>query len=101
MPRRLTHVVHGANMRMIEGGGGARFALETLSHSLSLKCLRQDLYRNVAMQSGVPSAIHFAHPPLSEGTKDLVRAEFIACGYRHENPSLSRRARYPLNFREF
>src|SRR5262249_33310817 len=68
------------------------FPLETFSRSLSLKCLRQDLYCNVAMQAAVSSAIHFAHPALSERGKNLVRAEFIPCGYRHLDPSLSRRA---------
>ena len=99
MPRRLAHVVHGTNVRMIERRGCACFSLEAFSRCLSLKCLRQDLYRNVAMQSSVPSAIHFAHTALSERGKDLVRTEFIACRYRHEDPSLSRRAiLYRYNF---
>src|SRR5690349_14113262 len=62
----LAHVVDGANIRMIKGRGCARFALEAFSRSFSLKCLRQNLYSNVAMQSTVPSAIHFAHTALSE-----------------------------------
>src|SRR5262249_24582304 len=73
MPRGLAHVVHDANIRMIEGRGCACFSLETLPRSFSLKYLRQDLYRNVTVQSTVPSAIHFAHPALSARAKDLIR----------------------------
>src|SRR5262245_37939459 len=83
MSRRLTHVIHGANIRMIEGRSYPCFALETLSRSFSLKCLGQNLYRHVAMKSSVPSAIHFAHTAFADCGKDLVRAELFP-NYRHE-----------------
>jgi hypothetical protein len=65
---------------MIESRGCAGFTLETLPGRFGLKCLRQNFYRNVAMQSIVPGAIHFAHAPLSERGKDLVRTEVISFG---------------------
>ena len=53
---------------------------ETLSRSLGVKCLRQDLYSDVAMQSSVASAIHFAHTAFADRSKDFVGAEFVAWG---------------------
>jgi hypothetical protein len=82
---------------MIERRGCACFSLETFSRSFSLKCLRQDLYCNLAMQPTVPSAIHFAHTALSERGKDLVRAEFLAWGKRHER-QVYRAILYRYNF---
>jgi hypothetical protein len=42
-----------------------------------------DLYRDVAMQATVTSAIHFAHTALADLRKDFIRAKFFAWGERH------------------
>src|SRR5262249_26510631 len=78
MPRRLAHVVHDANIRMIEGRGRACFSPETSPGSFIWKCLRQNFYRDIAMQSSVPSPIHFAHTAFADRSEDLVRTELIA-----------------------
>src|ERR1700682_4569675 len=49
MAGRLAHVVHSADIRMIERRSGARLALETFPGSIRRKSLRQNFYGYVAM----------------------------------------------------
>ncbi len=83
MARRLTDVVYCANIGMIQRRSGACLALDTLSGSLRCKWLRQNLDGNLAIEPRVPRLIYLTHAALPDGGKDLVRAEFRACGQRH------------------
>ena len=83
MARRLAYVVNGADIGMIERRSGARLALETFPRSFRCKGLRQNFDGYFASQPGVASAIHFAHASFADGSKDLVRAEFVTRSERH------------------
>jgi hypothetical protein len=45
--------------------------------------LRKNFNGYIAMEPGVLSTIHFAHPAFTDRREDFVRAEFIACSKRH------------------
>ena len=89
LDRRFTDVVNSADTGMIERRSGARLALETLSRSLRCKGLRQNFDGYFAMQPRVPRLIHFAHASLSQFGKDLVGAESLARGKRHDDQSIA------------
>jgi hypothetical protein len=58
---------------MIQRGDGFRFPLEPLAE-LGLG----NFDRHIAIQPGIPGAIHFAHAPGADRSQDFVRAEFVA-----------------------
>jgi hypothetical protein len=64
---------------VIQRGHGASL---TLKASQAVCIVRhpggQDLDGNVTSQTRVAGAKHLAHPPGSDRTEDLVRAEFVA-----------------------
>jgi len=61
-----------------------RLTLETFSRRLSGKGLRQNFNGYVAIEPRVPRPINLTHAALADGGQDLVRAESLACGKRHE-----------------
>src|SRR5712691_12152267 len=65
---------------------GNRFGLPLQAHfqrRIGGKAGRQNLDRNRAVEPRIVRAIDFAHAASAEGSKDLVRAEFVACRERH------------------
>jgi hypothetical protein len=67
--------VDGANVRMVERRQQVRFALEAAQPiGIVSEEVWQDLYRDVALESCVPSSIHFAHSADAEQRQHLVGA---------------------------
>ncbi len=64
---------------MIEGGGGARFAAETVN---GLRVLRnavgQKFQSNAAAEARVPRFVDYTHAPASEPIEDLVVSDGAA-----------------------
>ena len=59
----LVNVMNGADVGMIQGRGGARFAPESRQGlRVSGQLLRQKLQRQVAAQPGVERLVHHPHP---------------------------------------
>jgi hypothetical protein len=68
-------VVERADVRMIQRGDRAGFALETLAAlRVRGKIRRQNLDRNVAPEARVARSIDFAHTAGAEGDDDFVGA---------------------------
>ena len=69
-------VVQRANMGMVEGGDGARLALEAFA-SLGILCdsTWQDLDRHSAIQPAIAGAIDLTHPTSPEQRFELIGAE--------------------------
>ena len=68
-------VVYRDDIGMVERAGGLRFAGEpTLPRRIGSR-LCQDLDRDVAFQSRVARAIHFAHAARAEGGEHLIGTE--------------------------
>ena len=85
------HVVKHADPRVCQPGDGAGLALEALtSMDIGGQIGRQDLDRDVAIQSGVPRAVDLAHPACAEQLLNLERAESCA---RRERGGRCRRRR--------
>ena len=74
------HVVDGEDVRVIQGGDGARLALEEgEAGGVGGDLLRQDLDRHLATQARVASSVDLAHAAGADEIFDLVRPE---CAYR-------------------
>ena len=72
----LADVEQGADARVGERGEGARLALEARpALGIAGQAGRQHLDRDGAVETGVPGAVHLAHPPGADGAEDLVRPE--------------------------
>ena len=71
-------VVQRADVGMIQRGDGAGFALEALSETL-----HRNFDGNVAVQAGIASPVHLAHPALADGPEDFVGAEAGASSESH------------------
>src|ERR1051326_4441496 len=61
MAGRFAHVVHGADIGMIERRSGAGLALETFSRSIRREGCWQNFDGYLAMEPRVPGFIHLAH----------------------------------------
>ena len=80
----------GDDVGVIEGGGGARLALEALApFGIGRKVRRQDLHRDVPAKARVPSAIDVTHPAGADELRDAVRPDRCAWA---EPPHARRRA---------
>src|SRR5579863_6270864 len=80
----MTDVVQRANVRMIERGNRARFALKALPRVGFLRqMLRQNLDGHVAPEARVPRAIHLAHSTRTDGRLNFIRPEFASDGQHH------------------
>ena len=69
-------LVDGDDVRVVEGGGGARLLHEAGAAGLVRQPLGgQHLDRHLAAEARVAGAVHLAHAARAEGPEDLVRAE--------------------------
>ena len=68
--------INRPDVRVVERGEHLRFALETgEAIRITGEGIGQDLQRDLAIQLGIPGAIHLAHAARPEGGENLVRAE--------------------------
>ena len=75
----LADVVNGADVRMIQGRGGAGLTLETIDRMRMLRQFRrQELQRHVPLQARVLSAIDDTHPPTSQLLDDAIVGDGLA-----------------------
>jgi hypothetical protein len=69
----IANLVNGADVGMVQGGGGTRLAAETFQ---GLRVLRdvvgQELERDEAAQVSVLGLVHHAHPAAAEFADDTV-----------------------------
>ncbi len=74
--------VHGDDVRMVQGAGGAGFGNEPL-HALRMTfdLFVQNLQRHVALEARVARAIHVSAAPLAEQLLDFVGADRRAAGH--------------------
>ena len=69
----LADVVKRADMRMIQAGNGARFALESLTQFGSIgKVIRKDFDGNGAVEPRIPGAVHLSHPTCANCREDFI-----------------------------
>ena len=71
-------VEQGADVRMVQSGDGAGFALEAVG-----ELLRGDFDGDVASQPRIAGFPHFAHAAFADGGDDFVGAEFCAGSQVH------------------
>ncbi len=75
-PVGFAHFVHGADVGMVERGGGARFANQPGSRVGVGRCFcRKELQRNMPAELGVVSEVDLAHPARPEPGADFVTSE--------------------------
>src|SRR5208283_4359622 len=80
----LSDVVDSENVGMVERRDRARFLLKTAQAvGVFGQSLGQNLDGDVAAESGVARAVHFAHPARSERRNNFVRTELRARGQSH------------------
>jgi len=78
------HVIEVTNVGMIQGGNGARFALEALfEFRIVGEMSRQDLDGHRAVEARIASAIDFAHATCTQWRLNFIRPEFRARGKSH------------------
>jgi len=71
-------------MGMIQAGNDFGFALEALAaRRIVREMVRKNLDGDRAVETRVPSPIHFSHATCANGRKDFVRAKFEAVEQRH------------------
>jgi hypothetical protein len=72
----LLYAVKGGNARVVQCGENLRFTLEA-GEPIAIvgERVREDLDRDIPIQSGVPGPIDLAHPSRAQGTDNLVRSE--------------------------
>ncbi len=75
-------VVDDENVRVVEGGRGARFLLK-LPQRVRAGRRGEHFDGDVPLQARIARAVHFAHPPGTNDAEDLVRTEPRAGGERH------------------
>ena len=83
IPCSVADVEHGEQIRMGDGGGGARLLLEPSQPiGVARKADGQHLHGHVAAQPHVVRAIHVAHAAAAERRHDFVRAQ-VEAGLEH------------------
>ena len=88
----IPDIVHGEDVRMIERGEHAGFALEAGQPiGVGDEQRRQDLDRHIASELCVARAVDVAHPAGAHQLHDLVRAEAIAALQRTAGHAVDRR----------
>ncbi len=76
--------VNRDDVRVVEGGDGARFTTEALgAHRVVRHRLGKDLQRDVAAKRVVRRAVHLAHPAGAQRTDDLVVPDASSGSERH------------------
>jgi len=80
----LVDVVDGADVGVVEGGGGASLALEAfLCLVAGEQPLGQELERHLAAEAGVFGLVDHTHPPAAELLEDAVVRDSLA---DHDSP---------------
>src|SRR5712692_9495030 len=83
-------VVDGADVGVVEGGGGARFALEALERlAIARKLLGQKLQGDAAAEARVFGLVNHAHAAAPELLNDAI----VGNGLADHDPSPMRRSR--------
>ena len=78
----LTDLVHRADVRMIERGGGARLSQQApLRERIGLGLRRQEFQRDAAAELGVIGQEHFGHAAGAELAANDVATELQTWGY--------------------
>ena len=78
----LVHLIHGANIGMVQSGSRARFALKTLQRpGVVGKLFRQELERNGASQPGVFGLVNHPHGALTQFPHYAVVGDGAALGF--------------------
>ncbi|HKT67815.1 MAG TPA: hypothetical protein VJP83_00195 [Terriglobales bacterium] len=83
--RLRAYVIHGDNVRMVEGGGSARLLFKA-AHTFRVEGVlrRQKLDGDGPLQACIPRAINLPHAAGAKRRNDLVRPERCAGGERHK-----------------
>ena len=72
-------VVDGADVRVVEGGGAARFAVEAIAgRRVPGEVRRQELERDMALEVRVEGLVHDPHAPTAHLLEDLVVRDRLA-----------------------
>src|SRR5271155_1202935 len=71
MTRRLTYVVNGANIGMIERRGSVGLSLKAFPRRFRRKGLWKHFDGDIAKEPWVAGTIHFAHASLADGREDF------------------------------
>jgi hypothetical protein len=75
-PLPLAHVVHRADVGVVEGGGGARLALKPRqSVRVPGQLRRENLDRHLPPEPGVLRTVDLAHAARAKRRQNLVRPE--------------------------
>ena len=75
----LAHLVHGADIRMIQRGRGLGFAQQVPAGVVVIAAVgRQELDRDVALERQVAGQVHVAHTAAPQQTDDAVVPQFRA-----------------------
>ena len=81
-------VVQDADVRVFEGGCGARLVFEPAAAvGIGGRERRQDLDGDGTAQAGVAGLVHLAHPASANRRLDFVWAETVAARQRHGAPA--------------
>jgi hypothetical protein len=73
-------------MRMVQAGNCSCFALETLAQFSSIgEVIGKNFDGDDSVQTGVPGAVHLAHPACADGREDFVRAQALASADSQSN----------------
>ncbi len=76
LPLVFSHVVNGADVRIVQRGCGVCFALEALLRiGISGETRRQNLDRDVSIETRVSGTVNFAHSAGANGRFDFIRAQ--------------------------
>ena len=71
----MADVMESADVRMIQAGNGASFALEPLSQFRTIsKMRRQNLDGDNAVEAGILGAVNLTHPARANTGEDFVGA---------------------------
>ena len=80
----LADFIDGANVRVIERCGGARFAEEPCaSFGFEGQLAREHLQRDISSELRIARAIHLTHAASANEGNDFIRAEMRAGRERH------------------
>ena len=72
-------LVDRADVRVVQRRGGARLALKAFQCDTVLRDLRrQELQRDITVESGVVGAIHHTHPPRADLRDDAIVRDDLA-----------------------
>ena len=78
LPIRLSHVVDGADVRMIQRGCGLRLVQQSAARALVAEGRGgKDLERDVAVEPGVARAEHDAHRARADLFQHAIRSEWL------------------------